>query len=182
MTDINKHVARYFNFLESDADATFHRLHTEYSKAVAERDFHHDKRSNPNHFAHHPDVKVRQAHHRAEATWSLADTMSYSIHNRPSDKVQKETYDQAYNLRDKRDSMPAVKAFHDKADKLEKRVNSTREAVRNHYVKYGGPTFPRHPSKPNPDVVHQHTQHLKDKAGPVPKYNDDFDYDYDSWK
>ena len=155
MTDINKHVARYFNFLESDTDATFHRLHAEYSKAKAELNFHHDI-DNPQHPTNHSDNKV------SRAAWSHQDLVDYDRDRQktPSDEAIKSSEQKLISTH------PDVKRYYDKSDSLRKKYNASHKAMWAHIDKHGTPdsfkdTSPNHGNR---DVMDKHYSSLEKAA------------------
>ena len=156
MTNINKHVVRYFNFLESDHDATFHKLHTEYSKLKAELKFHHDPHDNPKHPTNHPDNKV------SRAAWSHHNLVHYDRDREeaPSDAAVKSSEQKLISMH------PDVKSHYDKSDGLRKTYHAAHKAMWAHIDKHGTPDSLKDtsPNRGNRDVMDKHYSSLEKAA------------------
>lgn len=159
MTDINKHVARYFNFLESEHDATFHRLHAEYSKAMVAGSFHDSMEHNPHHPAHHVDHNARSAARDYEILKGTKELSDAGVGRYTSqaevDAAKKSAVE----------SHPDVKKHYEKSDANRKHFMDCHKAMWDHIDKHGTPaSFESHPDEPNDDVAIKHFNSLKRSA------------------
>ena len=131
MSDINKHVARYFNIVESSThhDIKFNTLHSDYSKAKAAVAFHHDADDNPYHPVNHADSNVSSAaqDHRRLENWDSDDG------DGPSQETVRQSKQKLIGMHDD------VKKHYDKADSLSGEKRRAHKAMWAHIEKHGTP-------------------------------------------